>query len=1042
MKNVLLFVFVLLLATLGREAMAQMAVTTGQTAQQLAEIIAGAGVTVSNASITGSNQAIGDFTTGANPTGLNVGSGVVFGTGNVTDYSQNQTMFASTNLGEPGNPYLENLANIDSYDALTLEFDFVPNADWVSFDYVFGSEEHPTFSCNPTFNDIFAITVQGVSVPLAETLITLLPGTATPVAIGSINNQGCGNATYFVDNVAQNSQYVVFGGFTTVLTAEMAVICGETYHLRMMISDGGDGTFDSGCFVAENSLTTGNVTIEAASLGGDTAAIEGCADLLITLTLNGDPLTQAYPVSVWLSGGSTAEWGVDYDPITALNTADSTITIPAGSNSVTFPISAINDNIPEGVETIDLIAITSTCGTIDTFRLYITDLDPLQVSMSNDTTICQGNAIGSATASAGGGGFIYTWDQGIGVANPISPTPTVTTTYTVTVTDGCGSTPVQDSIVVTVDGGPVPFAGNDVSVCIGGSVLLNASSNAAGSTYSWTPATELSATNIHNPLSTPTVDREYIVTVTRPDGCSNDDTVLVTLTPPPTSEFNLPATGCAGKPLLVNYTGNANAAAQYQWNFDGGIVTNGSGIGPLAVYWATPGVYTVDLTVAWNGCVATNETNQIEIFGPPAVNAGSDITFCSGFSGPIGSAPLNGVTYLWSPINGATNSTSSLTTVELSNPTHTVQVIDYILTAEEQGCKNRDTVAVTVLPKPTAEFAIPGGKCFPVNSFNLEALGYFGSNATFNWNFGPVGFPASSTVQNPQGQIFNAPGTQPVSLVITDNTCVSDTFVGNIEVYAMPVANFTSDVVDGCEPLTVVFENQSVHSSGSLYKVWDFGDGGSSSQSNPGHTYDAGVYTVKLNVVTGEGCAHSITKNGYISSYHKPTALFSIDEQVLDILNPKVTVTNLADSVVSSDFTFNEPFGDQITAMQTTYEYPDTGRYSITQIVTTANGCLDTISRTLEVNPHYTFYIPNAFTPDDNDKNEIWIPQGESIADFYMNIYNRWNQEVFFSASLDNGWDGTFKGKLVPQGIYTYKIETVDILGVPHEYYGTFTVLR
>lgn len=1042
MKHVVFNLLVICTVALTKQTVAQMIVTTGQTAQQLAEVIAGAGVVVSNASITGSAQAIGAFTTGANPTGLNVASGVVFGTGKVTDFSQSSFNFSSTNLGQGGNPYLENLAGIDSYDALTLAFDFVPNADWVSFDYVFGSEEHPTFSCSPTYNDIFAITVQGVSVPLAQTVITLIPGTTTPVSIGTVNNQGCGNANYFVDNGAQNGQYVVFGGFTTVLTAEMPVICGETYHLKMMISDGGDGTYDSGCFVVENSLTTGNITIETASLGGDTAAIEGCADLEITLTLNGDPIAQDYPVPVWIGGSSTAQWGIDYDPIPELNLIDSTVVIPAGSTSVTFTISAINDNIPEGIETIDLIAITSTCGSIDTFRLYITDLDPLQVTTSNDTTICLGNAIGTATASGGGGGFTYTWNQGVGVGNPITPAPSVTTTYTVTVTDGCGSTPAVDSIVVTVDGGPEAFAGNDVSVCIGGSVALNASSNSAGNIFSWSPATDLSATNIPNPVSTPQADREYIVTVTRPDGCSNDDTVMVTLTPPPTSDFNLPAVGCVGTPLLVTYAGNANAAAQYQWNFDGGIVTNGSGMGPLAVYWQNPGIYTVDLTVAWNGCVATNQTNQIEIIGAPAVDAGSDITFCSGGSGPIGSAPLAGVNYTWSPINGVDDATASLTSVALINPTHDVQVIDYVLTAEEQGCQSRDTLAITILPKPTAEFSIPEGKCFPVNSFNLTAAGYFGASATFAWNFGPVGFPAASTLQNPQGVIFNAPGVQPVTLVVTDNTCVSEPFVGMIDVYAMPVANFSSDVVDGCEPLTVVFENQSVHTSSSLYKVWNFGDGGFATEQNPGHTYKSGVYSVNLSVVTGEGCADNITKSAYINAYHKPTALFSMDEQVLDILGPTVTVTNLADSVVSSQFTFNEPFGDQITAMQTAYEYPEVGVYSITQLVSTAHGCTDTISARLKVNPHYTFYIPNAFTPDDDTKNEIWIPQGESVLDFNMTIYNRWNEEVFFSASLDTGWDGSFKGKPVPKGVYTYKIKTVDVMGVPHQYYGTFTLLR
>lgn len=1041
-KHVVHFLLLLIASALPQFCFAQMTITTGQTAQQLAEIIAGAGVTVSNASITGSNQAIGSFVTGANPTGLNVNSGVVFGTGNVTDFAQSSTNFSSTNLGEPGNQYLANLAQIDSYDALTLEFDFVPNADYVSFDYVFGSEEHPTFSCSPSYNDIFAITVQGVSVPLTETLITLIPGTTTPVSIGTVNNQGCGNANYFVDNAAQNGQYVVFGGFTTVLTAEMSVICGETYHLKMMISDGGDGTYDSGCFVAENSLTTGNVTIETASLGGDTAAIEGCADLEITLTLNGDPLSQDYPVPVWLGASSTAQWGIDYNPITILNQADSTITIPAGSNSVSFAIEAINDNLPEGIETIDLIAITSTCGDIDTFRLYIADLDPLQVTTTNDTTICTGNAINTATASGGGGGYTYTWNQGMGVGNPITPSPTTTTTYTVTVTDGCGSTPAQDSVTVMVDGGPAAFAGNDVSVCIGGSVLLNASSNTPGVAYSWSPATDLSATDVYNPLATPQADRTYVVTVTRADGCSNTDTVEVTLTPPPTSDFQLPALGCAGTPLLVHYIGNADASAQFQWNFDGGVVTNGSGIGPLAVYWQNPGTYTVELDVAWNGCVATNQTHEIDIIGAPPVDAGLDITFCSESGGPIGTAPLPGINYSWSPINGVVDAAVSLTSVSLINTTHQTQTIEYVLTAEEQGCLSHDTMVVNVLPKPTAEFTIPEGKCFPVNSFDLMAAGYFGSNATFEWNFGPVGFPATSTIKNPQGVIFNSPGTQPVSLVITDNTCVSDTFVGHIDVYAMPVADFSSDVVDGCEPLTVTFQDLSVHSSSTLYKLWSLGDGISSTESAPATTYQEGSYSVSLSVVTSEGCADEITKPAYIQAYHKPTTLFAADPSVMDILDPTVTVTNLTDSASSSLFIFNEPFEDEVHAMETAYTYPDTGTYSITQIVSTVHGCLDTISTTVKVKPHYTLYIPNAFTPDNNRTNEKWAPQGESIRDFKMTIYNRWNEEIFFSANIHEGWDGRVKGKMAPQGIYTYKIETVDILGVPHRYFGSFALIK
>ena len=1018
-------------------------VTTGQTAQQYAEVIAGLGVVVSNASITGDADAIGAFTSGANDPGIGIASGVILSSGNVIDAAASAATFASTGFGTPGDPFLAAQAGENSNDAIILQFDFVPNADFVSFRYAFGSEEYPEWVCS-IYNDIFAFTIEGVSVPMPQTNIALVPGTTTPVAISTINDDptcGGNNNQHYVDNAL--NAYVVYDGMTVVLVAEANVICGETYRLRLMLSDGGgsDTSFDSGCFIEENSLTTGNVSIQTSSLGGDTAAIEGCADLDVQLTLNGDPASQDVPVSVWIGGGSTATWGVDYDPIVEINQSDSTVVIPAGSNTVTFTVSPINDGVSEGVEFIDLVAITSTCGDVDTFRLYITEVDPLDLTTSNDTTICAGNAIIWAEGSGGGGGYTYTWDNGFGVADTIFPAPTQTTTYTVTVEDNCNSTPAQDSVTVVVDDGPDANAGNDVSVCIGGSVILNASSDTPGNAFMWDPPTDLSDANVYNPICTPQQDMEYVVTVTRPDGCSNTDTMQVTLTPPPTGVFDLPSVGCAGNPLIVDYAGNANASGVYNWNFDGGVVTNGSGGGPLAVYWPAPGVYDVELTVSWNGCLSPTEVNQIEILGPPPVDAGSDITFCSGDSGPIGSAPIAGLTYSWSPTNGVDDPLTSSTTVQLTNPTHDVEVIQYVLTAIEQGCKNYDTVNVTVLPIPTAEFSSPDGMCFNVNSFDLLASGYFGPNATFDWDFGPVGFPQSSTDIQPQGVIFNEPGDQSITLTVTDNTCVSEPFVGTIEVYEMPVADFSFDISDGCEPLLVTFEDESYNGNSALYHIWNFGNSSSSTQQSPSVVYDQGVYTITLGVTTAQGCSDQVTQTDAVEAFEKPNALFEMSDRVLSIIDPEVIVTNLADSIVNSEFTFH-PFGHVVNAFETQYEYPDTGTYEITQIVTTANGCTDTITGSLRVEPYYTFYIPDAFTPDDNRVNEIWIPQGESIKSFEMTIYNRWDQELFFSGSLDEGWDGTFRGKGVPQGVYIYSIDVVDVLGEPHKYRGKFTLLR
>lgn len=1026
---------------------AQLVVNTGQTAQQLAEIIAGPGVIVSNASITGDPSAIGSFNGGANDPGLGIPSGVIMSSGAVADAAQPNGSFSSTVFNLPGDPFLEAQANEQSNDAIILQFDFVPNADFVTFDYVFGSEEYPEWTCS--FNDIFAFTIEGITVPSPQTNIALVPGSNIPVAINNVSDdvgcmiQSCGqdNSQYYVNNAnGPASQYVVYDGLTVVLAAEATVICGETYRLRLMLSDGGDWSFDSGCFIEENSLTTGSVIVETATAAADSTAYEGCNDATVTLTLNGPPLAQDFPVPIWIDD-ATAEIGVDYLDIPEFNQADSTVIIPAGQNTVSFTISPINDNIPEGAEYIEFTVITSTCGLTSTFRIYINDLVPLATTTSNDTTICVGNAIVWCEASGGSGLYTYTWDNGFGIADTIYPTPTQTTVYTVTVEDNCGSTPAQDSVLVIVDDGPEANAGNDISVCIGGSVVLNGTSNTSGNAFLWDPPTDLSDETIFNPICTPQQDMEYVLTVTRPDGCFNTDTMQVTLTPPPTGVFDLPTVGCVGEPLIAEYAGNANASGQYNWDFAGGVVTNGNGAGPIAVYWGGPGIYDVELTVSWNGCISPTEVNQIEILGPPPVDAGTDISFCSGDSGPIGTAPIAGLTYSWSPSLGVADPASSSTTVQFTNPSNDIEVVKLYLTVTEQGCSNTDSVSVTVFPIPTAQFAIPDGMCFNVNSFDLMASGHFGPNATFQWDFGPVGFPQASTDLQPQGVIFNAPGDQDVTLIVTDNTCVSEPFVGTIEVFEMPVADFVFDITDGCEPLTVNFQDQSYNGNSSLYHVWNFGNSTSSTQQDPSTVYDQGVYTVTLNVTTSQGCSDQVTQSDIIEAFEKPNALFELSDLVVSIIDPDVTVTNLADSIVSSEFTFH-PFGTVVNSFEAQYEYPDTGTYDITQVVLTANGCSDTITGSVKVEPYYTFYIPDAFTPDDNGINETWIPQGESIKSFNMTIYNRWDQEIFYSASLDEAWDGTFKGKQVPQGVYIYSIDVIDILGEPHKYRGTFTLFR
>ena len=88
------------------------------------------------------------------------------------------------------------------------------------------------------------------------------------------------------------------------------------------------------------------------------------------------------------------------------------------------------------------------------------------------------------------------------------------------------------------------------------------------------------------------------------------------------------------------------------------------------------------------------------------------------------------------------------------------------------------------------------------------------------------------------------------------------------------------------------------------------------------------------------------------------------------------------------------------------------------------------------------FYIPSAFTPDEDDKNEQFFGAGIGIRDYRMRIYNRWGEMIFESNEYDFHWDGTYQGKQVQKGVYVYRFDLLDVKGEPHIYRGHVTLFR
>lgn len=519
----------------------QLTVTTGIPAATLVQnTLVGGGVTISNVTYTGPANSIGRFQTGATPTNLGIGEGIIMSSGVVNGtpaIGSPVTNFASTSNMTAGDALLNSLIGGTTNDASVLEFDFTPLSDTIRFRYVFGSEEYPEW-VGSSFNDVFGFFVTGPN-PLGGTYtnknIALIPGTASPVSINNIHSGSY--SQYYVDNQAIGGTSIVFDGFTTVLTAWLKVVPCQTYHIKLAIADAGDSSYDSAVFLEANSFGTSGITVDTdfsiPSIGN--FAVEGCNDAILTFCLP-QISPSAYTIPMQVGGSATS--GADYPVIPA------SLTIPAGTLCIDYTIQALIDNLTEGIETIEVIVQTDLCGAVDTIFIDIHDYFMPQLTTSSDTTICIDESANIwAAGSQGITPYTYAWSNGGVTTASQTVTPNQNTTYVVTVTDMCLQT-ITGDVIITVATTDVN-AGNDVTICAGDAANLFAT---GGTSYLWSEGSTTPNITV-SPLQT----TSYSVTAT--GVCIPIDTVTVFVNPLPIVILSQPDPVCAGEDVEISTQG-------------------------------------------------------------------------------------------------------------------------------------------------------------------------------------------------------------------------------------------------------------------------------------------------------------------------------------------------------------------------------------------------------------------------------------------------------------------------------------------------------
>ncbi|MBK5284457.1 MAG: gliding motility-associated C-terminal domain-containing protein, partial [Bacteroidia bacterium] len=259
----------------------------------------------------------------------------------------------------------------------------------------------------------------------------------------------------------------------------------------------------------------------------------------------------------------------------------------------------------------------------------------------------------------------------------------------------------------------------------------------------------------------------------------------------------------------------------------------------------------------------------------------------------------------------------------------------------------------------------------------------------------------------------------------------------------MPVVAYTPVFSDGCAPVSVQFNDASVSPAGSNY-FWTFGGNGTSSLQNPLVNFtQAGNYTVTLTVTAPGGCSASFSTSA-VHVYAQPVASF-----VIAPLSSFIgRLISFYDQTVPSTGTWNWNFGDNSgtsTLQNPTYTYSDTGTFTISLIIITPDGCIDSASSTILIRDfEYALWVPNTFTPNGDGVNDLFITQGIGVDKFEMTIYDRWGLQVFHTNNWGDAWNGRMNdsGEKCQMGVYVYTITAFDNEGKVNHYVGKVTLLR
>ncbi len=688
------------------------------------------------------------------------------------------------------------------------------------------------------------------------------------------------------------------------------------------------------------------------------------------------------------------------------------VTVSGGTGAITYSIgtpqaASLITNICAGAYT---LTITDANGCTDTQPIVVTEPTPLAATVTPTALTCFNNNTGQITFNASGGTAPYTYstNNGASFSNQTTVQFLSAGTYNTVVKDANGcliNTPIvcPEPAQLVVQN----VATNNAScngVCDG-----DATATITGGTipYSYAWSNGATGSNTTNALCA----ASYDVTVTDNNGCTTVQPFSITEPP------LLVITSTSATDALCN--GDCNGTITINSNLATGYsVDNGTTFQPANTF---TGLCANTYTIQIQDAVGCTQSGTITVGQPQPLVQGlipeDGLLICYDGYGTLSGSATGGTApyyFVWN-----TGDTTQYLNVNLTAPaTFTCTVYD------QNGCaSNVQTANVTVRTPFVASVTTPVMAC-PGQPVTMTGSGVDGLPGYYYEWLTPT---THDTLANGTSYTYTPNGSETVLMVAHDECYRYDTLPVTVQIYALPSPEFVVTPASGCSPLTTTF-NFPAGTAGSITDAqWTFGDGSTGSgTSNVIHTYTpVGCYDVTVQITTTDGCITDTTLQNIVCVVPDPIANFNWSPVPPTTINSTVHFNDNSVNAVTYDWDFGT-FGTS-TLENPVINYGDieAGSYQVCLTVTSPEGCRNDICKPIVFVEEFLIYVPNTFTPDGDEFNNIFkpvVPTGMALDDYTFTIYDRWGEVLFESHDVEFGWDGTYHEVPVKEGVYTWRI--------------------